>query len=275
MLSEQRIRAILFYLSLSIFLICLPFILSFALGYKFNTRTFKFTKTGLIALKTKPQGANIYLDGKLLNEKTPMTINELMPGKYNIRLELEDYYPWLGQVSVQAGKVARLERIIFFPLRPNIKQVNKDRISSFWVDEKNEKVYYVNQDEDAIYESDLEGENFKIIGFLPKIILPPKKWEVSPDKEKLLAFNLRQIIVVYLKSQEGNYYIDSPLVLDYSDRNILDVFWHPDSFHLILITNRNIEVIEAGPKPAAVNLVHLNKKNTSIQRRPGCAQAFF
>lgn len=39
MLNEQKIRAILFYLSLIIFLAGLPFILSFALGYKFDAQT--------------------------------------------------------------------------------------------------------------------------------------------------------------------------------------------------------------------------------------------
>jgi len=65
MLNEQRIRAILFYLSVVIFLMGLPFILSFALGYNFDRRTFKFTKTGLLVLKTQPSGASVYLDEKL------------------------------------------------------------------------------------------------------------------------------------------------------------------------------------------------------------------
>ena len=44
----QRLRGILFYLGLLLFFTGLPFILSFALGYKFNAHALKFVKTGLI-----------------------------------------------------------------------------------------------------------------------------------------------------------------------------------------------------------------------------------
>ena len=261
--GEQKIRSVLFYLSLFIFLIGLPFILSFALSYRFNPRTFKFAKTGLIALKTQPQGADIYLDGKLLNEKTPVTINELLPGRYNIRLELERHYPWVGEVSVETGKVTRLEKIILFPLRPNITQLNIEKISSFLMDEEKERIYYIDQEDNIIYKSDLEGESFKEVGSLPQINPLPKKWKVSPDKEKLLGFNLHQIAIIYLNLQNDSSAAGFPFVLEYSKHKIVDVFWHSDSYHLILITDRNIAVLEANPQTIPLNLVNLNKENIS------------
>ena len=120
MSSDQKIRAFLFYLSVAIFLLGLPLILSSTLGYKFDRRTFKFTKAGLIALKTQPAGASVFLDDRLLNLKTPANINELLPGRYHIELELEEHYPWSGYVDVEAGKVARVEKIILFPPCPGI-----------------------------------------------------------------------------------------------------------------------------------------------------------
>jgi len=260
---EQKIRSILFYLSLFIFLIGLPFILSFALSYRFNPRTFKFTKAGLVALKTQPQGASIYLDGKLLNEKTPATINELLPAKYNIRLELEKYYPWIGEVGVEAGKVTRLEKIILFPLRPNIKQLNIEEISSFWMDEEMETIYYIDQQDNIIYKSDLEGEGFKEIAKLPEIKPLPKKWKISPDRKKLLGFNLHQIAIIYLNTQNGSSAVGFPFVLEYSSHKIVDIFWYSDSYHFILVTDRNIVVLDADTQTIPVNLVNLNKENIS------------
>jgi len=261
--SEQRIRAVLFYLSLSIFLIGLPFILSFALGYKFNPRNFHFTKAGLIALKTQPEGASVYFNGKLLNEKTPTTINELLPGQYNIGLELERHYPWFSEVEVEAGKVTRLEKIILFPLRSNIKQLNKDKISSFWVDKEKDTIYYLNQEDKLIYKSDLKGESFEEIASLPEIISMPRQWKISADREKLLLFNQHQIVIVYLETQNANSYMESPIILNYSKRRIIDIFWYSDSYHLVLVSDRNIEVLEARPRAMPINLVNLNRKNIS------------
>lgn len=262
MSSEQKIRAFLFYSGVFIFFIGLPFILSSALSYKFNPRIFRFTKAGLIALKTQPQGASIYLNGILLNEKTPATINELLSGEYNLRLELEDYYPWSAVVNVEAGNVMRMEKIILFPLRPDIKQLNKEKISSFLVDKEKDKVYCLNQEEGIIYKSDLEGENFELVGSFPPIRPLPIKWKISPDKEKLLAFNPHQIAMVSLRPLHKSYLAESPLVLDFPDRKLIDIFWHSDSYHLILITDSNIEVQEAILQSVPVNLVDLNKKNT-------------
>ena len=256
MSGEQKIRVFLFYLGLSIFLIGLPVILSFALSYKFNPRTLRFAKAGLVALKTQPAGASVYLNGKLLNDKTPTTINELLPGNYSVKLELEKYYPWEEEVNVLPGQVARLDKIIFFPLRPNIQQLNIENVAYFWLEPAENSVYYINKEGNVIYKSALDGDNFKAIASIPMSAASFKKWKISPDKEKLLCFNSRQIAVVYLKEPASRYFI-----LDYAHHRINDIFWHSDSYHLILFTDRDIEVLEADPKTSAVTLATLNKNN--------------
>lgn len=262
--KEQKIRAILFYLSVFVFFTGLPFILSFALGYKFDQRSFKFTKAGLIALKTQPVGADVYLNDIVLNEKTPLTINELLPGTYNIKINLEKYYPWTSEVIVEAGKVSRLEKIILFPLRPDIKQLNKDKLSSFWVDESDKKIYYINQEDNSIYVSDLEGEHYTLA--VPYIAIEPPslRFKLSPDKQKLLYFNKHQIAVVDLTGRNKETFPNKSFVLKYPAAGINDIFWHSDSYHLIIVTDKKIEALEAKPELLAVELVSLNKKNAAI-----------
>lgn len=264
MFNEQRIRQVLFYLSVFIFLAGLPFILSFALGYKFDRRSFKFTKAGLIDLVTQPSGALVRLDGKLLNERTPLAIQELLPGTYQVSLELKDYYPWEKNIHVEAGKVTRLDKIIFFPLRPDIKQLNKERVSSFWADPGESRVYYLDYKECAVYESDLEGKDFQKTGSFSDIGFPVKDWKVSPDGDKLACFNQHKIAVAYLNEGNSSFAYRSSLVFDYPRKRISDIFWHSDSFHLILVTDKNIEVQEASVNSVPVNLVNLNSRNTIV-----------
>lgn len=275
MSKEQRIRAILYYLSLFIFIAGLPFILSFALGYKLNPKTLRFTKTGIISLKTQPDGASVYLDGRLLQDKTPNTIHELLPGEYNLRIKLEKYYQWFGTVHVEAGKVSKLERIILFPLRPDVKQLNIEKISSFWADSDKSKIYYLNQEEGIIYRSDLEGGNFEEIGVLPEINSAPKKWKVSPDRKKLLYFSPRQIAVAYLENNGASHYSEEPIVQSFSNFVINDIFWHSDSYHLIIVTDRNIEAMEASFRTPAVKLLNLNKRNAPCYYNENKDELFF
>ncbi len=269
MSNEQRIRGALFYLSVAVFLTGLPLILSFSLGYKFNPRTFKFTKTGIISIKTQPPGADIYLDGKLLDAKTPATINELLPGSYSLKLELKEHYPWISEINVESRKVTRFEKIILFSNLPNIKQLNQDKVSFFWLDKESRRIYYLNREENILYKSDLNGERFEEIGSLPEEFSAlPKELKISPDRQKMVIFNAHQISVLYLNSQGALSYAQAAVTLNFSDRQINNVFWHSDSYHLILVTDRNVEVMEIDDKSAPVSLVNLNRKNSGFFYNP-------
>jgi hypothetical protein len=254
MFKEQKIRGFLFYTAVAVFVLGLPFILSSALGYKFDRRTFKFTKTGIISIRTEPEGALIYFDGKLLKDKTPASIRELLPARYNLRLELENHYLWSGDVFVDAGQVARLENIILFPVRPNISTLNKEKITAFWVDEEKGRVYYFDSGENLVYTSDLKGENFQDVALIPGMALPFRKWKVSPDRKRVFFFNSEQIIVADLEAEEGRALPDAAVILNFPGKKFADVFWHSDSFHLIAVTDRGIEAIEvrADARPVAL-----------------------
>ncbi|MFA6383778.1 MAG: PEGA domain-containing protein [Candidatus Omnitrophota bacterium] len=260
---DQKIRTVLYYASVTAFLIGLPFILAFAFSYKFDRRSFKFTKTGIISIRTQPSGASVTLDKQALPDKTPMSVPELLPGRYTVTLELEGYYPYIGEIGVDAGRVARLEKIILFPLRPDIKQINRDRISFFWRDETRSSLYYVNRDENAVYRSDLEGGHFEqVCSFLP-IIPPPKKWEISPDKTRLFYFNARQVGIVTMPQGKKGRDSGSAIILNFPSDVINDVFWYADSYYIILICSRRILICETRENAIPVTLVNLANRNAS------------
>jgi len=261
MIVFQRIRAVLFYLSILVFFIGLPFILLFALGYKFNPHSLKFTKTGLIFLKTQPEGANIYLNKKLLKEKTPASIQELLPGSYSIRLEMEDYYTWTSPVEVEAGKVSRIDKIILFPLRPEFKQLNQENVSSFRFYAQAGLIYYLDEVELVVYQTDINGNNFQDVAALPENFLNIQDWDVSHDLTKLFLFNNHQVAVISLESPDIYSYSDVPVYLDYPKSKVLKVFWHSDSYHLVVITNKNIEVVEARSQSPRVSLARLKSES--------------
>lgn len=260
--KEQKIRFVLYWLSFLVFFMGLPSILSYALGYKFNPHALRFTKTGLIALKSQPAGASIYLEKKLFKDKTPATINELLPGTYHIKVALEEYYPWVAQVMVEAGKVARFEKIILFTTRPNIEKLSNESALSFWLDDKRDIIYYVSQEDNSIYKSQLDTEDYRKISDFPRQLCPPIKWKLAPDGEKLLCFDLHQLLAVPLHPQDGLPVEKKSFPLDVTQDTIVDVFWHSDSYHIIVVTDKNIEALEAMRSSRPVNLVSLNKNST-------------
>jgi len=256
----QRIRGLLFYLSVFLFFAGLPLILSSALGYKFNARTLKFTKTGLIFVKTQPDAAKIYLDGKLIPEKSPASIQDIVPGVHKIVLELARHYPWKGEVDVEAGKASRLDKIILFPLRTNLQQLNREKFSTFRIDTGRKVIYYLDQVNKTVYRSNFDASNFEDIVSLPQNFTPINGWEVAADRRKLFIFNDHQISVVFFDNQGDYGYPDFPVYLDYPQEKVINVFWYSDNYHLIVLTDKHIQVIESRAQAKPINLVELNKE---------------
>jgi len=261
---EQKLRAGLFYISCAVFILGLPFILTYTMGYQLDRSSWKFTRTGLISLKSVPSGAGVLLDGVLFNDKTPCSINEVMPGAHHIELTLEGYYPYSSDIEVWAGKVSRMEKVILFPLRPDVKQLNKSRISSFWIDDARNIIYYFNQEDSAVYKSDMDGEHFRLAANFVSLRPSPKKWLVSPDRQKLLYFNNHQIGLAGLKQEETLLSQENQFVIEYPFDNILDVFWHADNYHLIVAGEKKVAILEAKPGAAPFTLVNLGKRNSQV-----------
>lgn len=209
-------------------------------------------------------GASVYLDQALLNEKTPCSINEVLPGTHHIQLNLEGYYSYSSDIEVFPSKVSRMEKVILFPLRPDVQQLNKERISSFWVDEARGLVYYINLEDSAVYRSDQEGEHFKLLANFIALRPSPKKWLFSPDRQKLLYFNNREIGLINLQPEGEPLPQEVQFVIEYSTDNIQDIFWHADSYHLIVAGDKRIAILEAKPEAQPFVLVNLNKRNSSV-----------
>jgi hypothetical protein len=68
--------------------------------------------------------------------------------------------------------------------------------------------------------------------------------------------------MIYLEPSAGRSSLTYS-VLDYSSAPLLDAFWHSDNYHLVLLTDKSIEVLEAKPQSIPVKLVNLSKKNTT------------
>jgi len=61
-------------------------------------------KTGSISVNSTPQGASIYLDGKLQSDKTPFVIEDVEAGAHSIKLSLEGYKDMERNITVQANQ---------------------------------------------------------------------------------------------------------------------------------------------------------------------------
>ncbi|HOY55849.1 MAG TPA: PEGA domain-containing protein [bacterium] len=127
-LFRRRIIYIIFFL---VFFVTAPLVLIWAQGYKFNWQQKTWQKTGVLFLESKPDTADIYLNGTLLPEKTTARLKNLTPGEYHIEVKKQDYLPWTKDLHIFPGETAFAQYIRLFKTDPATKILLKAKIKTF------------------------------------------------------------------------------------------------------------------------------------------------
>ena len=111
----KRTKQVLFYSAIAAFLILSFVIILYAQGYKYSFSDNRFFKTGAIYLKVNTD-ADVYLDDKLLGNTSffgnSYRIEGLLPQKYTIRVQEDDYSTWQKLVTVDEGFVSEFSKIL-------------------------------------------------------------------------------------------------------------------------------------------------------------------
>jgi hypothetical protein len=66
-----------------------------------------FGRGGALAVDSRPGGANVFLDNRLIGT-TPLALENLTEGEHTVRLEREGYRPWISSVRVTGGERSRV-----------------------------------------------------------------------------------------------------------------------------------------------------------------------
>ncbi len=286
-----KLRRFLYILFILAFLIIAPLICLYASGYKLKSG-YKIQKTGILILDSKPAGANIFLNGKpqqLFLEKyffqkksyitTPAKIKSLLPGDYDIRLELNGYWPWQKKLSIKPGKTTFAEDIFLFkdtlPLLKINGAFNNLSLSP------NEK-YFILQDNNNTTLFNLTNDEKEIYRISTSTILKSESdsaaYSWSPDSQRVIADNLLFNInnwenPIFLSELLGpsvkNYkWFNSDNRLYYSNNDEIDYYdFSTDSHSSIiksqlfsdyLVKDNLIYLVKSAERTTELNIFNLN-----------------
>lgn len=123
-------RKALFFLFITAFCVLTPYIILYASGYQLDWKhpfsPLMVQKTGMTIVYSEPSGANIYLNEKkqkYLNLslfrkdtslKTPTKIKNLLPGSYDLRVEMPGYWSWSRRINVYSGQITHVLDVELF-----------------------------------------------------------------------------------------------------------------------------------------------------------------
>lgn len=248
------IRKIAFYFLVLVFLVLLPILLLFALGYRWDPVSHVLTQAGIINFKTVPEGAQIIVNGKVSRQKTPASL-ALLPGTYDVKLDLKDYWPYSKKVEVRANKVLRLENILLFPKTPRVKFVTTlPELKTFFLSPSGKRVLFISHTPkgETLYVLHVGDKTLRELVTLPASpSLNMEKAEVawSADEEAALVTGKDLFYLLFLKQPQESYFLkdvlgSDPQLVKFSRRHASSLYFlDKGKLHRFDIKKKEIEAL--------------------------------
>ncbi|MEO5928281.1 MAG: PEGA domain-containing protein [Patescibacteria group bacterium] len=93
-------RRILPWIFAIVFFVSAPALVFYTSGYRWNPKKEKIERNGTLIVDSTPGGARVLLNGRDTGETTPVTMQNVAPGHYDLRVERDGYSPWEKQLDV-------------------------------------------------------------------------------------------------------------------------------------------------------------------------------
>lgn len=139
-------RRLVYLIFIFVFFLIVPCLIFYTAGYKFNFKKLKIEKTGILVLETKPKGADIFIDSKLIKTKTPAQLNNFFPNVYHIRLEKEGYHPWQKNLEIKSNLTTFAKGIILFKRSLPILK-NSGPVKDIYLMPKKDQLLYLTEND--------------------------------------------------------------------------------------------------------------------------------
>ena len=107
-------RRFTYSLFFTIFFIVSPLLILYSLGYRYNFSTNSIEKNGAFYIKSYPKNANIFINDKKNNKKTPRQILNIKPDNYKLKITKENYLDWKKELAIIEGETTFVENIVLF-----------------------------------------------------------------------------------------------------------------------------------------------------------------
>lgn len=89
-------------------------------GLKFNFSTHKFETTALISIESNLDNVNVYLNGELVANRTPLQLRQLKAGYYTVKITKDGYYDFTKGFQLASNSVRAISNLVLIAQNPTI-----------------------------------------------------------------------------------------------------------------------------------------------------------
>lgn len=133
-------RAILSVITFSSFILITLIVILLAQGYRLDRQTNTIYGTGILVATSDPTGSTLTLNDEVKGA-TNTTINNLVPGIYDLVISKDGYFPWRKKVEIEKSKVLTVEALMI-PVNPSLSPITSTPAQNTWLSPDGEKLAY-------------------------------------------------------------------------------------------------------------------------------------
>lgn len=222
----KRTKQWLFYSAIAVFFLLSYIVILYAQGYKYSFSEGRFLRTGAISLKVN-RSAKIFLNDELQGGtsffNSAYSIDRLLPGKYRLTVQENDFSTWRKTATVEEGFVIDFPNIVILP-------------------EEGEEEQKLFEEVGLLFEKlELLKISSKSMEQIPvEIIKNAKGFQISKNENKLAWWTLNELWIFWLTDQNYQPFHkkgDRELVTRFST-TIQNAIWFRGEDHLVLELER-------------------------------------
>lgn len=219
----------LYSIGILIFIVILASsIILYGRGYRFNINQKTITPTGILSVSSYPEGASVWLDGKLITAtNSSISYN---PGWYTLRVGKEGYQSWEKKIRIQGEVVTRADALLV-PNNPSLRTLTLTGISAPVLSPTGDKVAFIVPDDEATFSGVPKSKKGAWVMELKNGTLgsksEPRAFYQSPDIQDWYKTSLiwspdeKQIMLKFGKTENKKEIVSSALLLNSDNENII------------------------------------------------------
>jgi len=210
-------------------------------------------RTGMLAVRSIPDGAKVYLDNELITA-TDDTISSLKPQKYNLKVEKEGFEPWTKEITVYPELVTDITAILVLQ-SPRLEPLTYTDVKAFDLSTNQNTIAFLtsNHEEPGVWTLPLSGNPLNVFRNSAKLLIEDSPLSTpslgesvwwSPDDEEILVKMNTKGYLLYNVARKNSTMITPQSV---GDGQFVFDRWHKtyeeefSSVKIQAISNRNID----------------------------------
>lgn len=208
MQQVARTRILLFILSLVVVPTFTYLVILFARGYRPDFKTQKLQPTGILAIRSLPDSAQVYISSTLKGA-TDTTLN-LSPGNYEVLVKKEGYNPWKKTLNIQA-EIVTGSTAWLFPTVPSLKAITSTGAANPVVSPQGNTIVFAGTgaNQNKLYSLDLSESPLGLLNREVKLLASSAginfavsglRW--SPDSRQILITASSSAYLIDLSTQQ-------------------------------------------------------------------------